>query len=68
MAGGFPGGHAADDGAALVFVDGALSEVVASRPGAAGYRVTLVDGEVCEQPIPARLLGPPVSGRPGFPG
>lgn len=58
VAEGFPGGYAADESAALVFVDGELSEVVASRPGVAGYRVALVDGEVLEQPIPARLLAP----------
>ena len=58
VAEGFPGGYAADESAALVFVDGELSEVVASRPGVQGYRVALVDGEVREQPIPARLLGP----------
>jgi peptidase E len=56
VAEGFPGGYAADEGAALVFVDGELSEVVTSRPGVRGYRVTLVDGEVREEPIPARLL------------
>jgi dipeptidase E len=58
VAEGFPGGYAADEGAALVFADGELSEVVASRPGVQGYRVALVDGEVVEEPIPARLLGP----------
>ena len=34
-----PPGYAADDGAALVFRDGELEEVVASRPAARGYRV-----------------------------
>jgi dipeptidase E len=36
---GFPGGYAADDGAALHFVGTELREVVASRPGARAYRV-----------------------------
>jgi hypothetical protein len=31
--------------------------VVASRPGADGYRVELVDGEVRETPLEATYLG-----------
>jgi peptidase E len=54
---GLPGGWAADDGAAVHFVDGELSEVVASRPGAGGYRVELRDGEVVETPLATRQLG-----------
>jgi peptidase E len=51
-------GWAADDGAALVFHGETLSEVVASRPGAAGYRVTKASGtQATEQLIPARYLG-----------
>jgi dipeptidase E len=51
-------GWAADDGAALVFEGETLSEVVASRPEAAGYRVTkTTDSEVTEQRIPTRYLG-----------
>lgn len=53
---GFPGGYAADDGAALVFADGVLDEVVASRPGARAYRVEFVDGAVDEIVLPTRLL------------
>ena len=66
VAEGFPGEYAADDGAALVFSDGALTEVVASRPGARAYRVELRDGAVSEQPLPARLLAPaaPEQARP----
>jgi dipeptidase E len=56
IAEGFPGGYAADDGAALVFTDGTLAEVVASRAGAGGYRVERVEGAVRETPLPARLL------------
>ena len=58
VASGFPAGYAADDGAALVF-EGAtatLTEVVASRPRAAGYRVELRDGAVVEDRLPARLV------------
>jgi dipeptidase E len=51
-------GWAADDGAALVFYGETLSEVVASRPEAAGYRVIkTTDSQVSEQRIPARYLG-----------
>jgi dipeptidase E len=52
VAGGFPAGYAADDCAALHFVGRELHEVVASRPGARGYRVS-AEGE---QPLEARLL------------
>jgi peptidase E len=56
VAAGFPGGHAADDGAALVFEDGALAESLADRPGAGAYRVALVDGVVVEERLPARRI------------
>ncbi len=56
VAAGFPDGYAADDGAALVFTDGALTDVVASRVGAGGYRVERVAGGVRAAPLPARLL------------
>lgn len=49
---GFPAGHAADDGAALHFVDSALHEVVAWKDGARGYRVE-PSGET---PLEARRL------------
>src|SRR5262249_56893374 len=39
MRDGMPPGFAADVGAALHFVDGALREVVSSRPAARAYRV-----------------------------
>lgn len=38
--GALPPGYAADDGAAILFTDGALDHVVTSRPDAAAYRVT----------------------------
>lgn len=50
------GGYAADDGAALHFVDGELVEVVASRPQARAYRVVRAGSEVIEEPIAARML------------
>lgn len=57
VAAGLPGGWGCDDGAALVFEAEALHEVVSSRPGAAAYRVDLVDGQVREVRVPARFLG-----------
>jgi dipeptidase E len=56
-AGELPGGYAADDGAALVFEDAELREVVASQPNAAAYRVELEAGRVVETRLPARYLG-----------
>lgn len=57
VAEGFPAGYAADDGCGLLFEDGELTDVVASRPGADGYRVELVDGAVRETPLEATYLG-----------
>lgn len=57
VAAGFPAGYAADDGCGLLFEDGELTDVVASRPGADGYRVEVVHGEVVEQPLEATYLG-----------
>jgi dipeptidase E len=56
--GGLTGGWAADDGAALVFAGTELSEVVSSRPGAAGYRVERAADGVRERRIEPRRLGP----------
>jgi dipeptidase E len=51
-------GWAADDGAALVFEGETMTEVVASRPTARGYRVErTADAEVVERLVPARYLG-----------
>jgi dipeptidase E len=52
-----PAGYAADDGAALHFVDDALHEVVASRPDARAYRLSLQERMVVEEALPVRLLG-----------
>ena len=49
---GFPPGYAADDGAALHFDGRELREVVATRPGATGYRVE----RGSETALPARVL------------
>lgn len=50
-------GYAADDGAALHFVDGALVEAVSSRPSASAYRVEGRGSEVIEERLPVRYLG-----------
>jgi len=50
-------GWAADDGAALVYLDDAEPEIVASRPTAAAYRVRREADGMIEQPIAARYLG-----------
>jgi dipeptidase E len=50
-------GWAADEGAALVFAGEALEEVVAERPGLAGYRVERTADGVAEERIPARYAG-----------
>ncbi|WP_406483431.1 peptidase [Streptomyces platensis] len=52
-----PGGWAVDDGAAGVFTDGRLVEVVTRKPGATLRRVSAdADGAVTEVARPARLL------------
>lgn len=51
-----PPGYAADDGAALHFVDEELAHVVASRPKAAAYRLTMGPEGVAETVLPARLV------------
>jgi dipeptidase E len=56
VAGGLPGGLAADDFAALHFEGTALKAVVASREDARAYRVEKVGNEVREEPLAARLL------------
>ena len=53
---GLPGGYAADDGAALHFIDGELRQVVASRPNARAFRVSRLPGGVEESAIPTRYL------------
>jgi peptidase E len=58
VADGFPSGYAADDGCALLFEDGRLADVVASRPHADGYRVSRdADGQVVQEALGARYLG-----------
>ena len=57
VAGGMPGGYAAEDGAALHFVGDSLARVVSSRPGSRAFRVDAVEGEVVELPLAVDYLG-----------
>lgn len=50
-------GVAADDGAALHYVDGKFARAVASRPRAKAYRVTRSGRRVVEKALPTRYLG-----------
>jgi peptidase E len=50
-------GWAADDGAAILFADGAEPAVVSSRPNACAYRVCLQTDGVTEERIAGRYLG-----------
>jgi peptidase E len=50
-------GFAADVGAALHFIDGALAQVVTSQQEAAAYRVECREGVVHEEALPGRYLG-----------
>lgn len=52
-----PAGVAADDGAALHYVDEALVEVVTSRPEARAFRLTREATGVQEHALPSRYLG-----------
>ncbi|MGE0872932.1 MAG: Type 1 glutamine amidotransferase-like domain-containing protein [Kofleriaceae bacterium] len=54
---GFPGGYAADDGAAICFEGDKVSEVVSSRRSAGAYHVTLKSGHVVEHVLDTRYLG-----------
>jgi peptidase E len=51
-----PEGHAADDGAALHFIDGRLAGVVASMPRKKGYRVGRSGARATERALPTRVL------------
>lgn len=57
IASGFPAGYAADDGAALHFIDDQLHEVVVSRPNATAYWVERVNDVAVERALPTRMLG-----------
>ncbi|HEY5921446.1 MAG TPA: peptidase E [Kofleriaceae bacterium] len=57
IAEGMPAGYAAEDSAALCFDGDTLAEVVTSQPDAGAYHVSLRDGAVHEEELPARYLG-----------
>ena len=54
--GAVPSGHAADDGVALHFIDGALAHVVADTRRARGYRVSRAQKGALERRLPTRIL------------
>jgi dipeptidase E len=55
--GALPGGIACDDGAAAHFTDETLTELIADRPTASAYRVSMSAGSgVTETPLPTRCL------------
>ncbi|WP_423410672.1 Type 1 glutamine amidotransferase-like domain-containing protein [Heyndrickxia sp. MSNUG] len=56
-AGQLPGGFAADDGAALHFIDGELSKAVSSRRDAKAYQVQLKEGSIKEEALFTEYLG-----------
>jgi dipeptidase E len=58
-----PPGWAVDDGAALIFRGGQLTDVVATRAGARAYEVTPSG----ERPLEARLLASPAEARATMP-
>lgn len=51
-----PSGYAADDGAAILFEEGKVADVVRSRRNADAYRVSRRDGRVVEARLGARFL------------
>jgi len=51
------GGFAADDGAALHFIDEELVRAVSSRPDAKAYEITLENGKVTEKVMKTTYLG-----------
>ena len=52
-----PPGYAADDGAALHFINEELHSAVSSRPNASGHRVTIANGKITESKIKTTHLG-----------
>ena len=54
---GLPAGYAADDGAALHFVNGEFREAVSSKPQARAFHVRRNGSNIIEQPLAVRYLG-----------
>jgi peptidase E len=61
--GAIPGGWAVDDGAALIFRDTQLEEVIAARPHSRAYAVTPAG----ERPLDARHISAPAAARATLP-
>ena len=59
-------GYGTGDGAALHFVGTELAEVVASRPQARAYQVTVEGSEVRETELATRFLGAPLAVEPAL--
>ncbi|MGH7727667.1 MAG: Type 1 glutamine amidotransferase-like domain-containing protein [Vulcanimicrobiaceae bacterium] len=62
--GALPAGYACDDGAALVFENDALAEVVAAKPNARAYRVERDGAAARESALDVRRLAPVPGTRP----
>ncbi len=56
LKGDMPPGVAIDDGAAVHMVEGEIHRVVASRPKASAYRVSVTKGSVQEEPLETEYL------------
>jgi dipeptidase E len=54
---GLPGGYAADDGAALHFVNGEFREAVSSKENARAFHVQKREDKIVETPMVVRFLG-----------
>jgi peptidase E len=54
---GMPAGYAADDGAAIHFINGVVYRVVSSRINAKGYRVECIKGDIVETAMNTTFLG-----------
>lgn len=54
---GLPAGYAADDGAALHFVNGEFVEAISSKQGARAFHVEKKGNEVVQTPLAVRYLG-----------
>ncbi len=57
IAEGFPSGYAADDGAALHFINGEFYEAVSSKPTARAFEVRKQGNEIIETQLAVRFLG-----------
>jgi dipeptidase E len=55
---GMPAGFGVDDGAGLLFEEGQLADVVATRPAALARRVERMDSKIVETPLLPRHLEP----------